>query len=267
MLAGPALLFCPADRPERFAKAAAAADAVILDLEDGVAREAKDRARAAVVASSLDPARTIVRINPSSSGLWESDLAALAETPYRTVMLPKAESAGEAERLAGFEVIALCESPRGVRNADELAASPNVVALSWGAEDLVAALGGTSSRFASGEYRQYAHYARSRVLIAAASEGKAAFDTVHLDIADQAGLRAEADDARASGFAGAMCIHPSQVELIRAAFRPSADEVAWARGVLSAAAAASGGVFVFEGRMVDEPLLRQARQLIARAHD
>ena len=265
MIAGPALLFCPADRPERFARAAAAADAVILDLEDGVAPDSKDRARAAVVASSLDPARTVVRVNPSSSGQLDRDLAALEGTPYRTVMLAKAETPADTERLAAFEVIAICESPLGVRNADQLAASPNVVAMTWGAEDLVAALGGTSSRFASGEYRHYAHYARSRVLIAAASEGKPAFDTVHLDMADQHGLRAEADDARASGFAGAMCIHPTQVEVIRAAFRPSADEVAWAMGVLEAAAAASGGVFVFEGRMVDEPLLRQARKLVARS--
>ncbi len=259
---GPALLFCPADRPDRYRKAADAADAVIIDLEDAVGPADKPRARDALTESDLDPAVTIVRVNPAPSAFFEADLAALRGTGYTTVMLPKAETAADLAALDGFDVIALCESPLGVRNAGLIASIDNVVALTWGAEDLVAALGGSSSRGADGGYRDYARYARSRVLIAAGSEGKAAFDTVHLDIGDEAGLRDEAQDAAASGFLGSMCIHPSQVPVIRAAFAPSDESVRWATAVLDTATR-SPGVFTFENRMVDEPLLRQARRILA----
>ena len=264
---GPALLFCPADRPERYAKAAAAADTVILDLEDAVAASAKGDARRALRTAELDPARTVVRVNAASTGLREDDLAAVRDTRYRTLMLAKTESPAELDPLDGFAVVALCESPRGVVAAEELAAHPAVVALSWGAEDLVAALGGTSSRAADGRYRDYARYARARVLIAAGAAGKAAYDTVHLDIADDAGLRAEAEDAAASGFAGALCIHPRQVPVLRAAYAPSPDALARARRILAAADSAENGVFAVDGRMVDEPLLRQARRLVALAEE
>lgn len=262
MIIGPALLFCPGDRADRYEKASAAADSVIIDLEDAVGPEDKPRAREALVASALDPSTTIVRVNPVATVHFTDDLLALQRTRYTTVMLPKAETVAELYALDGFEVIALCESPLGVRNADALAEHPNVVALTWGAEDLVAGIGGNSSRGLDGSYRQLARYARSRVLIAAASVGKPVFDTVHLDIADAVGLRAEAEDAAASGFAGSMCIHPSQVPVIRAAFMPSADAMSWATSVLERAAA-TPGVFMFEGRMIDEPLLRQARSILA----
>jgi citrate lyase subunit beta/citryl-CoA lyase len=151
-----------------------------------------------------------------------------------------------------------------VASAEKIAAEQNVVALMWGAEDLVASLGGTSSRKRKGGYRDIARYARSRVLLAAGAGGKAAIDAVHLDIADERGLRREAEDAAASGFAATACIHPGQVATIRAAYRPDAGELAWARAVL-AAAANEGGVFRFDGRMVDEPVLRHARSLLSRA--
>jgi citrate lyase subunit beta/citryl-CoA lyase len=262
VISGPALLFCPADRPERYDKAAAAADSVILDLEDAVALDAKPEARRALAASALDPERTIVRVNPLSTGLLDLDLVAVRNAGYRTVMLAKAETPADLEPLEGFDVVAICESPLGVRNAELLAGLAAVVALTWGAEDLVAGLGGTASRFDDGRYRPVALHARSRVLIAAGSEGKLAYDTVHLDIADDAGLRVEAEDAAASGFAGAMCIHPGQVATIRTAFRPSTEQISWARAVLAAADAAGSGVFAFEGRMVDEPILRQARSIL-----
>ncbi len=262
MIAGPALLFCPADRADRYQKAAAAADSVIIDLEDAVGLDNKPRAREALVASDLDPAVTIVRVNPVGSENFAADLVALRATRYTTVMLPKAGAIDELSALDGFEVIALCESPLGVRNAEALAEHPNVVAMTWGAEDLVASLGGSSSRGADGGYREVALYARSRVLIAAGSAGKPTFDTVHLDIADVVGLRLEAQDAAASGFAGSMCIHPGQVPVIRTAFVPSADAVMWAAAVLERAAT-TPGVFTFEGRMIDEPLLRQARSILA----
>ncbi|MCL2515647.1 MAG: CoA ester lyase [Microbacteriaceae bacterium] len=270
---GPALLFCPGDRPDRYAKAAAAADAVIVDLEDAVGFGAKDAARAALRAAAgvLDPARTIVRVNPAASGLQAADLEAVRATPFRLVMLAKAESAAEVDRLAdvsgvnGRRVIALCETARGVAVAEQLSAHPAVLGLAWGAEDLVASLGGTSSRSPDGGYRDVARAARARVLLAAGAAGKPAFDAVHLDLADEAGLAAEAEDAAASGFAGTLCIHPRQVAVVRRAFAPSPETLAWARAVLRAAEAAGGGVFAVDGRMVDEPLLRQARELVRRA--
>ena len=262
---GAALLFCPADRPERFAKAVAAADAVILDLEDAVAADAKVHARGALIESQLDPERVIVRVNPIGSSDFASDIATLSQTDYRRVMLAKAESPKRVRALdPRFEIIALCETARGVVAAERLADLPNVSGLMWGAEDLVASLGGTSSRKPNGRYRDIARHARSRVLLAAGARGKAAIDAVHLDIADVKGLAREATDAAASGFAATACIHPSQVDVIRRAYAPDADSVVWATGVL-AAAVGERGVFTFEGRMVDEPVLRHARALVQRA--
>jgi citrate lyase subunit beta/citryl-CoA lyase len=259
---GPALLFCPGDRPDRYAKAAASADAVIIDWEDAVGLDAKPSARAALLGAHLDPERTWVRVNPRATGLLDADLAVLRRTPFRQVVLAKAETLDDLVPLSGLQVLAICESPLGVRNAELLADAEDVVALTWGAEDLLAAMGGTSSRFPDGSYRAYAQYARARVLIAASSAGKPAVDTVHLDIDDDTGLRGEARDAAASGFVGAMCIHPRQVPIIREAFRPSAESAAWARGVLEAAAQAGGGVFAHQGRMVDGPVLAQARRIV-----
>ena len=264
---GPAILFCPADRPERFAKALERADAVILDLEDAVSPADRIAARGAVIESELDPSRVVVRVNPLGTPDSEADLATLSQTDYRTIMVPKAESPKRIAKLdPRFRVIALLETAKGVAQADRIAELGNVVALMWGAEDLVAGLGGTSSRKPNGRYRDVARYARARTLIAAGARGKPAIDTVHLDIADAKRLRIEATDAAASGFAATACIHPSQVETIRAAYRPSADEVDWARAVL-AAAESERGVFSHEGRMVDEPVLRHARAVVARAAD
>jgi len=262
---GPALLFCPADRPERFEKAAERADAVILDLEDAVAADAKVGARGALIDAHLDPERTVVRVNPADSDAFAADIATLSQTDFRTIMVAKAESAKKIRRIdPRFAVIALCETARGVAAAEKIAALDNVVGLMWGAEDLVASLGGTSSRKPKGGYRDIARYARARVLMAAGVHGKAAIDAVHLDIADTKGLRREAVDAAASGFTATACIHPGQVSVIREAYRPDAASLAWARRVL-AAADGERGVFSFEGRMVDEPVLRHARTLLTRA--
>ncbi|MBN9191182.1 CoA ester lyase [Microbacterium sp.] len=262
---GPALLFCPADRPGRFAKAAARADAVILDLEDAVAPSAKTAARGALIESDLDPDRVIVRVNALDGPDIVSDLSSLSQTDYRTIMVAKAESPKRIGRLdPRLRVIALCETAKGVAAAERLAALDNVAGLMWGAEDLVASLGGTSSRRPSGRYRDVARYARSRVLVAAGAQGKAAVDAVHLDIADLRGLAREAADAAASGFHATACIHPGQVPVIREAYRPDAEDVAWARAVLDAAAG-ERGVFAFRGRMVDEPVLRHARTVLSRA--
>lgn len=261
---GPALLFCPADRPDRYAKAAERADAVILDLEDAVAAGDKAAAREALVAHPLDAASTIVRVNAVDSGYFDDDLAALARTDYRRVMLAKTETADQVGKLDGFEVIALCETAAGIVNVPSIAAAPGVIALMWGAEDLVASLGGTSSRDTTGRYRAVALHARSSTLLAAGAAGKAAIDSVYVDIPDVVGLEIEARDARASGFVATACIHPSQVAVIREGYRPSAGEVAFATTLL-AAADRERGVFRFEGRMVDEPVLRHARSVLSRA--
>lgn len=261
---GPALLFCPADRPERFRKAQDRADAIILDLEDAVLPEAKAVARRNVIDADIDAERVIVRVNAPGTEAFTADLDALAETDFRTVMVAKTESA---ECLDAFDerysLIALCETARGIYAADRIAAHPLVTAMMWGAEDLVASLGGTSSRNAEGGYRDIARYARARVLLESGAHGKAAIDAVHIDIDDAEGLQREAMDAAASGFHATACIHPNQVSAIRAAYRPDDGAVTWARAVL-AAAATERGVFRFEGRMIDEPVLRHARSVVTR---
>ena len=154
---GPALLFCPADRPERFAKALERADAVILDLEDAVSASSKAAARGALMESELDPDRVIVRINPPGTEEFASDLSTLSLTDYRTVMVAKAEGVKVLKAIdRRFSLIALCETARGVAAAEKLAASPQVTALMWVAQDLVSTLGGTSSRNTNGRYRDVA---------------------------------------------------------------------------------------------------------------
>jgi citrate lyase subunit beta/citryl-CoA lyase len=259
---GPAWLFCPADRPDRYAKAAAAADLVIIDLEDAVAPQAKDDARRALVETTLDPAATAVRLNPSGTEEHEADLLALARTPYRTVMLAKTESGEQVERLTRYDVIVLLETALGVVNAVACAAARPTVAVMWGAEDLVAGMGGTSSRTESGAYRDVALHARSTALLAASAAGRVPVDAVYLDFADDAGLRAETEDAMASGFGAKVAIHPRQVDVIRDGFRPSPQRLEWAQAVL---AAGEQGVFRYEGQMVDAPLLRQAEAVVRRA--
>lgn len=264
---GPAMLFCPADRPDRYAKAAQRSDVVILDLEDAVKPDARADARTAIIDNPLDPNRTIVRVNPAGTGDHRSDLKALANTEYRVVMLAKTEAAEQVHE-AGLQVLALVETPLGALAAAEIAAAPECIGLMWGAEDLVAAMGGKSSRFGpdekhTGKYRGVAHHVRSTVHLAAAAHGKFAVDSVYLDIPDTEGLRAEALDAAALGYEATACIHPSQVEVIRAAYRPTADESTWAVRILEAAQE-NHGVFRVDGQMVDAPVLRQAEAIARR---
>jgi citrate lyase subunit beta/citryl-CoA lyase len=270
-LPGPALLFCPADRPDRYAKALAAADAVILDLEDGVGADAKDEARAALVAAfrsgDLDPARVIVRVNAIGTPEHALDIAALLGTAYRLIMLPKTENRAQLDGLGGdWRIVALCETPLGIVNAAEIAAAPNVIAVMWGAEDLIAAMRGRTSRYPDGRYRDVAVHARSAVLLAACAYGRPAIDSVYVNIPDLAGFAAESQDAAASGFAFKACIHPSQVPVVRQAFRADEGQVAWARRVLAAARGASAqdkGAIKIDGQMVDAPLIRQAEAILA----
>jgi citrate lyase subunit beta/citryl-CoA lyase len=263
---GPGWLFCPADRPERFEKAAAAADVVILDLEDGVAATDRESARAALIETRLDPARTVVRVNPVGTPEHALDLQALRSTDYSTVMLAKTETAEQVRSLAPFDVVVLVETPLGALAVGETARVDNTVAVMWGAEDLFAATGGTANRHADGSYRDVAKHVRSQSLLAAKAYAKMALDSVYLDIADLDGLRAEADDAVAVGFDAKVAIHPTQVAVIRAAYAPTADQVRWARAVLDAARS-ERGVFQFGGQMVDMPVLRRAQRIVRLAVD
>jgi citrate lyase subunit beta / citryl-CoA lyase len=258
---GPAWLFCPADRPERFEKAAAAADVVILDLEDGVAAKDREAARTALIDTPLDPDRTVVRVNPASTADHELDLKALSRTPYTTVMLAKTEAVEQVTALAPLDVVVLIETPLGTLAVTELARADNTMALMWGAEDLFAVLGGTANRYPDGTYREVARHVRSQSLLAAKAYGRLALDSVYLDIKDLDGLRGEVDDAVAVGFDAKVAIHPSQVAVIRAGYAPTPDQVEWARHVL-AAARDERGVFQFEGIMVDAPVLRRAERIV-----
>lgn len=266
--AGPALLFCPADRPDRYRKALEAADGVILDLEDAVGAANRAAARRFLCEDPLDADRVIVRVNPAGSADFPADVRAAREAGYRFVMLAKASSPADVAAVdalePGLAVIALCESARGVSEASAIAAADNVVALMWGAEDLVASLGGTSSRRTDGRYRGVADYARAAVLIAAGAASIAAIDTVHLDIADTPGLADEAADAAQSGFSATACIHPSQVAAIRSAYRPGEHEIEDARELLNTARS-QPGVFRLGDRMVDAPVLRHAEAILRRA--
>ncbi|MFF0632591.1 HpcH/HpaI aldolase/citrate lyase family protein [Nocardia sp. NPDC004151] len=261
---GPAWLFCPADRPERYGKALAAADVVIIDLEDGVAEADKASAREALIANPLDPQRTVVRVNAAGTLEHMLDLDALVRTEYRRIMLPKCESAEQITRLADYEVIALIESPLGALAVGRAVMVRNAIGVMWGAEDLVAALGGNSSRHAHGGYRDVARHVRSQSLLAAKAYGKFALDSVYLDIPDLTGLAAESADAVAIGFDAKVAIHPSQLPVIRTAYAPAATEVDWAQRLL-VEAPNHRGVFTFEGRMVDMPVIRHAERIVQRA--
>jgi citrate lyase subunit beta/citryl-CoA lyase len=261
---GPGWLFCPADRPERFEKAAAAADVVILDLEDGVAAKDREIARAALIDSPLDPSRTVVRINPATTADHELDLKALARTAYTIVMLAKTESAEQVAALAPLDVVVLIETPLAALAVAELVRVDNAFALMWGAEDLFAVLGGTSNRTADGSYRDVAKHVRAQTLLAAKAYGRMALDSVYLDIRDLDGLRKEVDDAVAVGFDAKVAIHPTQIPVIRAGYAPTDEQVRWARHVLDMAQSARG-VFQSEGMMVDAPVLRRAERIVALA--
>lgn len=261
---GPAWLFCPADRPDRYAKALSRADLVIVDLEDAVAPAnrpaARDALRRLAHDGVLDPDRTLVRINGTQSGDHPLDLAVLAEVGLPRAMLAKSEDPVQMAAIE-HEVVLLVETPRGIERITELAAQDNVIGAMWGADDLVAGLGGTTSRHPDGRYRDVARFARSRALIAAKAAGRLAVDAVHMDIADTAGLAAECEDAVASGFDATAAIHPSQVPIIRTAYAPSPGQVDWATRLL-AHVGEDRGVTTFEGRMVDGPVYTQAERVL-----
>lgn len=259
-----ALLFCPGDRPDRFARAVSTGARVILDLEDAVAADHKHDARDAVREQlRAETAGLVVRINAAGTPWYERDLAMVRAAGAATVMLPKAEDPDRLEDLGNLKAIALCESAKGVLAAARLAEHPACAGLMWGVEDLVADLGGRSSRRVDGTAQPLVEHVRSTVLLAAAAAGKDAVDGVWLDLLDVEGLAEQARNAATVGFAAKACIHPDQVPVVDQAFAPSDSERRWAHDVL-ARAASEHGVFRHQGRMIDGPLLSHARSILER---
>lgn len=270
---GPAILFVPADRPDRYAKAYERADSVIIDLEDAVDPQHRADARAALRQhlSTMDgqiAQHTIVRCNPVGTEDFAQDIIAIRGTALQYVMIPKTQGIKDIQHankaLPGVWLIALCETTQGVLNAAHIAQQPAVAALMWGAEDLMVSLGGTTSRHPNGQYRDVARYARAQVLLAASAAGKASIDTIHTDLSPTKAFLAEAQDSAVTGWDAKACIHPAQVATVRNAYLPSDEAVDDARQLL-AQAEQHCGVFRFQGRMVDGPLIEHARTVVARS--
>ena len=271
------LLFVPGDRPERFAKAASSgADAIILDLEDSVTLANKAGARQAI-ADYLGSERlvtTIVRVNPLDGGLTEFDLAAVLSGRPDVIMLPKAEGAASVlELVAMMDDGAVPILPIATETAAaifQLGSYRDVAGclagLTWGAEDLPAAIGASAARESDGRYTSPYEMARNLTLFAAHAAGVPAIETVYPAISDLDRLSGYAARGRRDGFSGMMAIHPSQVPAINAAFTPTAMEIADAQAIVDAFAAhPDAGALQVDGKMVDAPHLKQAQRLLASA--
>ncbi len=263
------LLFVPAVRPDRYPKAlATGADAVCLDLEDGVAFGAKAAAReqAFALLAGREPtaAEVSLRVNDVKTELGRADLAALAEAGLRpdALMLPKVAGAGEVREVeaalaplgAALPLIVQLETAAGVLAAEEIAAaSPNVSAVFFGAIDLSADLGCAVAWEAL-------LYARSRVVLAAGAAGVSALDSPFMDVPAVDALADESRRVRRLGFAGKAAIHPTQVPVIQRAFSPSDEELAWARKTVAAYESQQGGVLLVDGKLIERPVIRAAQR-------
>lgn len=258
-------LFVPADRPERYAKAlGSGADAVIVDLEDAVAPAAKDSARAMLadwLARGAGPAsvRVIVRINAADTPWFDDDLALLRSARVAAAMLPKAERSDDLARIPHECLLPLVETAAGVDALRELARAPRVQRLVFGSIDLQADLG------IAGDDDELLLF-RSQLVLHSRLAGIAPpVDGVCAAIDDAAALEAQTLRARRLGFAAKLCIHPRQVDAVNRGFTPSPEELAWARRVIEAAAAAGGAAVAVDGKMVDKPVLLRAQALMQQA--
>ena len=265
-------LFVPGTRPERFGKAlASGADCVVLDLEDAVAADDKQRARDGIAlwftdATPAERARIVVRINDAASAWFSDDLRTLQDCGCAQVLLPKAEEtwqiAAVAAAVPGARVLALIESARGVARVDDIAATGSVTRLVFGTLDFALDLDIDISDDPTG-----LAYAAGRIAIASRVAGlpaPVAGVTPQLDDGER--LLADLALSRRQGFGAKLCIHPSQVAPIHTALRPGAEALDWARRVL-AADAASPGAARLDGRMVDRPVVLQAQRTLSLARD
>lgn len=268
------LLFTPGSRPDRFEKVpASGADGIIIDWEDAVPAADKDRVRTETIAWLKQHARvgappfvTAVRVNDLRSAHGRADLDALNAAALRldAVVVPKVECAAEVQqavrKLFGEpRVVCLIETVLGVRYAAEIAAaSPQVAALAFGGFDLSAETGGEPTWDAL-------LWPRTQVVHAATAAGVLAIDQPFIELENDVALAEECARVRALGFAGKLAIHPKQCAAIKAAFRPTAEQVARAQRIVTAFEAAKGNVAVIDGQMIDVPMYRTAQHVLARA--
>jgi citrate lyase subunit beta / citryl-CoA lyase len=284
------LHFVPGGQERMIAKALTLpADGLILDLEDAVAPDLKAQTRPIVRRwlTELDfgPRERWVRMNPIATGLGAKDLEETIAGRPEGYVVPKPRHAGDVREISqildGLEhrhqiphgstrlVLIATETPEGLLNIREVAtASPRIVTVSWGIEDLGAAMGLPRVRDAENRYLDIPRYARTMCTIVASAAGVQALDTVYADIADLAGLRRECEEGVAMGFTGKISIHPSQIEVINEAFTPQPAVVAEAQELVAAFEDhRRRGVFAFrfKGQMVDAPHLTRALKIIAQA--
>jgi citrate lyase subunit beta/citryl-CoA lyase len=277
-------LFVPGDSERKLEKArAAGADAIIVDLEDSVTAESRPRAReiAREYIDGRDDAW--LRINPVDSDEAMADLQVVMPAAPSGIVLPKARNADDAARLATrldelesryglaagqTRILPLCtERPRALFSLDSyVGATPRLAGLTWGAEDLSAALGARASRDADGNWLPPYQLARSLCLFAAAAAEVPAIDTVYTDFRDAEGLASFAERAARDGFTGMLAIHPAQVAIINDAFSPDEDDVRRAERIVALFRDNPGeGALALDGVMIDKPHLVQARRTIALA--
>jgi citrate lyase beta subunit len=281
-----ALLFMPGDDRRKIEKGAAlGVDAVIMDLEDGVALSQKAVARATIAAAlrEVDFGRTerLVRINPQKSEFYADDIEATIDAHPDGYVLPKVEHGRQVQEMSArlrnaefhhrweigsLGLLAIVESALGIAHLDEIASSdPRLSALIFGAEDLAGSMGAVRTPDGWEVF-----YARSAVVLHAKAHGLQAIDTIYVSLAeaDHNNLIADCEQAHYMGYDGKLAIHPKQVEPIQQVFTPKSEQIEHAKALIAAyeAQQASGaGVFVFDGRMVDMPMVRQAKAVLAKA--
>ncbi|HWK67006.1 MAG TPA: CoA ester lyase [Rhizobiaceae bacterium] len=282
------LLFVPGDSEKKLEKGfQSGADAVIVDLEDSVAptgkAAARDIASAFIAERRRESAvRVYVRVNDLSSGLVDDDLSALMRVRPDGIMLPKANGGADVSHLSAklrvheaengivdgsTRIIPLItETAAGVLAAGSYRPEPRLRGMTWGAEDLSAAIGARSTRDAEGRYTDVFRLARTLTLLAASAAETEPIDTVFPDFRDLDAFRAQCVEAERDGFTGKMAIHPAQVAVINEVFTPSPEAVARSQAVVDAfRAAGNPGVVAIDGKMYDRPHLRLAERLLARA--
>ncbi|WP_374284921.1 CoA ester lyase [Novosphingobium sp.] len=283
-------LFVPGDSEKKLSKVAASgADMVIVDLEDSVTYDNKPRARE-MAREWLSAHRQQVterrmgrwvRINALDSRMWRDDLLAVLPGAPDGIMLPKSAGPESVQQL-GAELYELeqrsgvpANSTKILPLVSETAAAaitipsylgaplPRLAGLTWGAEDLSAAIGASRKRDKDGQWTDAFRFARTQTLLTAHARGIMAIDTLHADFADEKGLKRAAEESRADGFAGMLAIHPAQVPIINAAFTPSEEELAEARAIVAAFSAnPSAGALQIDRRMIDRPHLMLAQRLL-----
>jgi citrate lyase subunit beta/citryl-CoA lyase len=270
------LLFVPGDSDRKFAKGRdAGADVLILDLEDAVAPAMKDAARDLVAswlgAADEIAAKLFVRVNPLDTGLTQADLAAVVRSGLAGVLVPKANGAQDIATIAALIdplEAAAGMVPGSVKIGSYTPPHPRLIGLTWGAEDLAAAIGATVNKEADGSWTEPYRIARALCLFASASAGVTPVDTLYADFRDTAGLEADCRRARRDGFLGRIAIHPDQVETINRCFSPSSEDVAEARKIVAAFSAQPElGTIGIDGKMYDIPHLKAAQKTLAAAGD